>query len=95
MNTTSTTTCLNCEGANDNPDYPACQACAQHIHFYFREDCIHCAMKRDLGPADVDAQTLRVFQAWLTEQLNGPTKWAVVNPLTELKRFAQEKGIDL
>jgi hypothetical protein len=36
-------------------------------------------MKRDLGPADVDAQTLRVFQAWLTEQLNGPTKWAGVN----------------
>jgi hypothetical protein len=86
--------CLHCEGPI-NWDYPICNSCAPTFHFPYREDCIHCDLKRDLGSGDVDAQTLRVFQAWLVEQLNGPTKWAVVNPLTELKRFAQEKGIDL
>ena len=86
--------CLNCENDNTS-DYPVCSACAIYLHFPNRKQCIHCELKRDLGSGDVDAQTLRVFRDWLVEQLEGPTKWAVVNPLAELKRFAGEKGIEL
>ena len=83
--------CIICETDNLT-DYPACPSCALTAHFPSRTDCIHCQYAQDTR---IDINTLQQFLDWIRVEKAGPTKWAVVDPEREVKRFANEKGYDL
>ena len=84
-------TCIICENENLT-DYPACPSCALTAHFPSRKDCIHCEYAEDTR---IDINTLQQFLDWIRTEKAGPTKWAITDPESEVKRFANEKGFDL